>query len=125
MSGRNDVDDVQERKVTNRIAIGFGITAVASLGLAVVYFVLGGQEQLEGSLLAIALGGLGYGFVQVAKYLLPQGPYVEEREVLPSSDEDTAAFAADFERGEGWLSRRGFLVKMLGLAAGAVGIAAL
>ena len=63
--------------------------------------------------------------MQVAKYLLPQGPYVEGRETLPSSDEDQAAFAADFERGEGWLSRRGFLLKMLGLAAGAVGIAAL
>ena len=118
-------EDVQEQKATNRIAIGFGITALASLGLAVTYFVLGGQEQLEGSLLAIALGGLGYGFVQVAKYLLPQGPYVEEREALPSSEEDQAAFAADFERGEGWLSRRGFLLKMLGLAAGALGIAAL
>jgi ubiquinol-cytochrome c reductase iron-sulfur subunit len=126
VSDSNDIDDdVQERKVTNRIAIGFGITTVASLGLAVVYFVLGGQEQLEGSLLAIALAGLGYGFVQVAKFLLPQGPYVEQREELPSSEEDTAAFAADFERGEGWLSRRGFLVKMLGLAAGAIGLAAL
>lgn len=121
----SDYDEAQERRVTNRIATGFGITAVASLGLAVVYFVLGGQEQLEGSLLAIALAGLGYGFVQVAKFLLPQGPYVEEREELPSSEEDTAAFAADFERGEGWLSRRGFLVKMLGLAAGAIGLAAL
>src|SRR5262249_57549264 len=29
------------------------------------------------------------------------------------------------EGGEGWLSRRGFLLKMLGLAAGALGIAAL
>ena len=117
-------DDVQERKATSRTALAFGITALASLGLAVTY-ALGGQEQIEGSLLAVALGGLGFGFVQVAKHLLPQGPYVEGREALPSSDEDQAEFAADFERGEGWLSRRGFLLKMLGLAAGAIGIAAL
>jgi ubiquinol-cytochrome c reductase iron-sulfur subunit len=63
--------------------------------------------------------------VQVAKHLLPQGPYVEEREELPSSAHDQAAFEADFGRGEAWLSRRGFLVKMLGLAAGAIGLAAL
>ncbi len=117
-------DDVQEKKATSRTALAFGITALASIGLAVTY-ALGGQEQIEGSLLAVALGGLGFGFVQVAKYLLPQGPYVEGRETLPSSDEDQAAFAADFERGEGWLSRRGFILKMLGLAAGAIGIAAL
>jgi ubiquinol-cytochrome c reductase iron-sulfur subunit len=117
-------DDVQEKKATSRTALAFGITALASIGLAVTY-ALGGQEQIEGSLLAVALGGLGFGFVQVAKHLLPQGPYVEGRETLPSSDEDQAAFAADFERGEGWLSRRGFLLKMLGLAAGAIGIAAL
>lgn len=117
-------DDLHERRATNLTALAFGVTAAASLGLAVTY-ALGGQEQVEGMLLAVALGGLGFGFVQVAQHLLPQGPYVEEREPLPSSDEDQLAFAADFERGEGWLSRRGFLLKMLGVAAGAVGLAAL
>ena len=118
-------DDRDEREATNRTAFAFGVTALASVGLFLTYVVLGGQEQLEGVLLALALGGLGFGFVQVAKHLLPQGPYVEERESLPSSEDDQDAFAADFERGEGWLSRRGFLVKMLGVAAGAIGLAAL
>jgi ubiquinol-cytochrome c reductase iron-sulfur subunit len=63
--------------------------------------------------------------VQVAKHLLPQGPYVEEREPLASSEEDQQAFAADFERGKGWMSRRGFILKMLGVAAGTIGLAAL
>jgi ubiquinol-cytochrome c reductase iron-sulfur subunit len=121
----NANDDLQERRASNRTALAFGVTAVASVGLFLTYVVLGGQEQLEGVLLALALGGLGFGFVQVAKHLLPQGPYVEEREALPSSQDDQHAFAADFERGEGWLSRRGFLVKMLGVAAGAIGLAAL
>jgi quinol---cytochrome c reductase iron-sulfur subunit len=117
-------DEERERRATNLTGLAFGVTAAASVGLAVTYF-QGGQSQIEGILLAVALGGLGFGFVQVAKNLLPQGPYVEEREELSSSEDDTAAFAADFERGEGWLSRRGFLVKMLGLAAGAIGLAAL
>src|SRR5262249_2803298 len=51
--------------------------------------------------------------------------YAEGGGGLPSSEGAQAAFAADFGRGEGWLSRRGFLLKMLGLAAGALGIAAL
>jgi quinol---cytochrome c reductase iron-sulfur subunit len=114
----------QERRAANRAALGFGVTAAASIGLFVTY-ALGGQEQVEGSLLAVALGGLGFGFVQVAKHLLPQGPYVEEREPLASSEDDQHAFVADFERGEGWMSRRGFLVKMLGVAAWAIGLAAL
>jgi ubiquinol-cytochrome c reductase iron-sulfur subunit len=116
--------DLQERRAVNRTAVGFGVTAAASVGLFFTY-VFGGQEQIEGSLLALALGGLGFGFVQVAKHLLPQGPYVEEREALASSEDDQRAFTADFERGEGWMSRRGFLVKMLGVAAGAIGLAAL
>jgi ubiquinol-cytochrome c reductase iron-sulfur subunit len=116
--------ELQERRAANRAGLGFGVTAAASVGLFFTY-VFGGQEQIEGSLLALALGGLGFGFVQVAKHLLPQGPYVEEREPLASTEEDQRAFTADFERGEGWMSRRGFLVKMLGVAAGAIGLAAL
>jgi ubiquinol-cytochrome c reductase iron-sulfur subunit len=120
----DDRDDLRERRAANRTRLAFGVTAVASIGLFVTY-ALGGQEQIEGSLLAVALGGLGFGFVQVAKRLLPQGPYVEEREPLASTDDDVRAFAADFERGQGWMSRRGFILKMLGVAAGAIGLAAL
>ncbi|MBA2327443.1 MAG: Rieske (2Fe-2S) protein [Actinobacteria bacterium] len=114
----------RERRAVNQVAVAFGVSALASLGLAAVYW-QGGQNQVEGVLLAIALGGLGYGFVVVARRLLPQGPYTEERDVLPSSEGQVAAFETDLERGEGWLARRGFLLKMLGVAAGALGVAAL
>jgi ubiquinol-cytochrome c reductase iron-sulfur subunit len=114
----------RERRAVNQAAVAFGASALASLGLAIVYW-QGGQNQVEGVLLAVALGGIGYGFVVVARRLLPQGPYVEEREVLPSTDVQVSAFETDLERGEGWLARRGFLVKMLGVAAGALGLAAL
>jgi quinol---cytochrome c reductase iron-sulfur subunit len=120
----DDGEERHERRAANRTGLGFGATALASLGLAVTY-ALGGQSQVEGALLAVGLGGLGFGFVQVAKHLLPQGPYVEEREPLASSEEDQQAFAADFERGKGWMSRRGFILKMLGVAAGTIGLAAL
>ncbi len=117
-------DEARERRATNRIAFAFGITALAAVGLAVTYG-FGGQSQVEGALLAIALGGLGYGFVEVAKHLLPQGPYVEERDRLVATPEEQASFEQAFERGQPWLSRRGFLVKMLGLAGAALGVAAL
>jgi ubiquinol-cytochrome c reductase iron-sulfur subunit len=114
----------RERRAVNQVAVAFAVSALASLGLAAVYW-QGGQNQVEGVLLAVALGGLGYGFVVVARRLLPQGPYTEVREVLPSSEGQVAAFETDLERGEGWMARRGFLVKMLGVAAGALGVAAL
>jgi ubiquinol-cytochrome c reductase iron-sulfur subunit len=117
-------DESRERRTVNQVAVAFLISALASLGLAVVYW-QGGQNQVEGVLLAIALGGIGYGFVVVARRLLPQGPYTEERDVLPATDEMVEGFEEDLERGEGWLARRGFLLKMLGVAGGALGLAAL
>ena len=124
MSGPPDDRAAFERRTVNQVAIAFTISALASVGLAVTYW-QGGQNQVEGVLLAIALGGIGYGFVVVARRLLPQGPYTEERDVLPSTDEMVTDFETDLERGEGWLARRGFLLKMLGVAGGALGLAAL
>jgi ubiquinol-cytochrome c reductase iron-sulfur subunit len=108
----------------NAAALAFGVSALASVGLAVVYW-QGGQSQVEGALLTVALGGIGVGFVIVARRILPQGPYTEERETLPSTEAATEGFERDLQRGEGWLTRRGLLVKMLGVAAGALGLAAL
>ena len=116
-------DTTRERHAANQVAIAFGVSALASLALAVVYW-QGGQNQLEGVLLALALGGIGYGFVVVARRLLPQGPYTEERDTLPATDIQVAELEIDLERGEGWLARRGFLLKMLGVAGAALGVAA-
>lgn len=117
-------DQHAERRTVNQVAIAFGASAAASLGLAITYW-QGGQSQVEGVLLAIALGGIGYGFVVVARRLLPQGPYIEERDVHPATEAQVDEIEADLERGEGWLARRGFLLKMLGVAGGALGVAAL
>jgi ubiquinol-cytochrome c reductase iron-sulfur subunit len=124
VSRRADEAEHEVRRVTNRVAIAFGLTALAGVGLFVVYL-RGGQVQLEGALLGVALGGLGYGFVLVGRRLLPQGPYTEERDRLVATPEELAAFEEDMERGSPWLARRGFLVKMLALAGGALGLAAI
>ena len=90
------------------VALAFGITALASLGLAVHVLRSAARTRLEGVLLAVALGGLGLRVrARSRKHLLPQGPYTEEREPLASSRRGPGrASPADFERGEGWLHPR-------------------
>jgi ubiquinol-cytochrome c reductase iron-sulfur subunit len=103
------------------IILSFGLSSLASLGLTIVY-IAGGQVQLEGVLLGIALGGLAAGLILLAKQMMPGGHYVQERQItlgLPEEQEETA------EALEHAIERRGFLVKVLGAALTALGIAAL
>jgi ubiquinol-cytochrome c reductase iron-sulfur subunit len=100
----------------------FVVSAASSVGLALVYL-LGGQPQLEGLLLGISLGGIGIGLVGIAKKFLPHGPFVQERTVTfePAGEGVEATMAEGAEA----LERRGFLAKLVGLAFGALGLAAL
>jgi ubiquinol-cytochrome c reductase iron-sulfur subunit len=105
------------------VAASFLVTALAAVGLAVVYW-NGGQPQLEGALLAVAFGGLAYGFVTWGQKLMPPGPVSQEREDLGSPDVEVHDFEEDLERG-GVFGRRTLIVRALGIAGGALGIAAL
>ena len=122
------VDSNEERPATaateRLVAICFSVTIVSGLALAAVYW-KGGQPQLEGLLLAFALGGLGAGMVVWAKRFLPGEEVAEERPPLASTEEDVAAFKADFERGEEAIQRRSLLLKLLGGAFASLGVAAL
>ena len=111
-----------ERKAELRVAAGFAVTVVAALGLAFVYR-RGGQPQLEGLLLALALGGLGYGFVVWGEHLLPSGGEEQQREELATPEEELEAFDEELDRA-GVIHRRRFLRRMLGAAAAALGAAA-
>jgi ubiquinol-cytochrome c reductase iron-sulfur subunit len=106
------------------IAMAFGLSTLASLGLFVLY-IRGGEPQIEGALIGVALGGLAYGFVMWAKLFMPTGGFVQEREPLPSRPADRESFFEDFFAGEQQLGRRTFLVRMLITALGALGLAAL
>jgi ubiquinol-cytochrome c reductase iron-sulfur subunit len=116
-------EPISEPTAERRVAKGFAVTVVAALALGVVYM-RGGQPQLEGIFLAVALGGLGYGFAVWAERLLPQGPVEQEREPLSSTEEEREAFVDDLER-QGLIGRRKLLTRMLGLAGLALGFAAL
>ncbi|MBW3574166.1 MAG: Rieske 2Fe-2S domain-containing protein [Actinobacteria bacterium] len=106
------------------VAGAFGVSIVAALLLALVY-ITGGQAQLEGLLLALALGGIGVGTAVWARYFMPADEVTEQRPEMASTEEEVAAFTASFEAGEQTLARRGLLAK-LGLGAlGSLGLAAL
>jgi ubiquinol-cytochrome c reductase iron-sulfur subunit len=120
MTDRRPAVSVGERLT----AACFGVSMLAAVALAVVYW-RGGQPQLEGLFLAIALGGIGVGIVVWAKHYMPPEEVTEERHSLASSDEERAAFWGEVERGEDELSRRGLLLKMAGASIALVGAALL
>ncbi len=62
----------------------FGVSMAAAVALAVVYW-RGGQSQLEGLFLALALGGIGVGIVVWAKHYMPPEEVTEERHSLAST----------------------------------------
>ncbi len=88
-------------------------------------YLLGGQPQVEGALLGAALGGISIGLVLWAKYLMPEGPMVQEREIRPAVAEAQAEVEEVIEAGAETIERRTFLAKMLGGAFAAFGVALL
>lgn len=104
------------------------IGLVLALGLAgfcaygALYWV-GGQPQWEGVFMGAGLFLFGFGVSAWGKYLLPQGPFEEERhphESTPAQQE--AMTAAIYERGTMIFRRRGFLGVILGGGAAVMGV---
>jgi ubiquinol-cytochrome c reductase iron-sulfur subunit len=68
---------------------------------------------------------LGVGLIAWGKYLMPRGPFVEERHTLASSPDERNAFAAAIaERGGSVVKRRKVLGGLLGAGMGIFGIVA-
>jgi len=102
------------------ILLLIGVAGFASYGG--VYWV-GGQPQLEGIFLGVGLFGFGFGLSAWGKYLLPQGPFVEDRHPFASSEEDIEAMtSAVVDRGTMVVRRRGFLGGLLAAGSGIMGI---
>jgi ubiquinol-cytochrome c reductase iron-sulfur subunit len=99
----------------------FVVAALCLLALAVVYAV-GGQPQAEGALLGAGLLAFGAGLVLWAHWLMPRGPFVQERHELASSERERDALEQTLEHPEG-VSRRKLLVGGLLGALGALGVA--
>lgn len=98
-------------------AASFAVSGAASVGLVVVY-VMGGQVQLEGILLGLALGALAVGLAIWSSALLPQDVETEDREPLASPTHEVEGAEDTLSVGE--ISRRRMLVRMLAGAGGAL-----
>jgi ubiquinol-cytochrome c reductase iron-sulfur subunit len=123
MSSTGDPGRGGASPTTTGIGVAFAASLLASAGLVIVY-VRGGNVQLEGALLAVALGGIGVGLVKWGKQLMPVGEDVQERGSLPSTSAERAAAEESFEEGTRILARRTVLVRLLlAAAAGLVVVA--
>jgi ubiquinol-cytochrome c reductase iron-sulfur subunit len=84
---------------------------------------VGGQTQWEGVFMGVGLFGFGFGLSAWGKYLLPQGPFVEERHELAGTEAEREALtAAVVDRGVMVVRRRGFLGTLLGAGAAVMGV---
>jgi len=97
--------EARERRAERLAAASFGLSTLAAVALAAVYWE-GGQPQAEGVLLAVVTGGLGVGIVLWARLATPQDHVTEERHLMGSSGEQVEALASDFETGGAAFGRR-------------------
>ena len=79
----------RERTAERAVVASFGLATAAAVALMVTYW-RGGQPQLEGLFIGLALGGIGVGLILWANALLA-GTHVEHRTPLVASQEDTDA----------------------------------
>jgi ubiquinol-cytochrome c reductase iron-sulfur subunit len=103
-------------------AIAMVIGFVGFIGFGIAYWV-GDNSQWE----AVTLGGgllfLGIGVITWGKYLMPQGPFVEERHDFHSTEEERSAFSAAItERGGLVVKRRKMLGGLFVLGSSVMGV---
>jgi ubiquinol-cytochrome c reductase iron-sulfur subunit len=107
----------------DEVAAGFFIlAALASIGLFIVY-VTGGQPQVEGVLLAAALGGIGLGLIVWSHEIVGPTLAVEDRPPLESEAVPREEFMTSLEAGGRALSRRRLLLGSLGASGLALVVA--
>jgi ubiquinol-cytochrome c reductase iron-sulfur subunit len=101
--------------------IGLAVSTMGSLATAGVYW-WGGNTQLEGTCIAIALGGVSVALIAWGNSVMPAQQVEGPRERLPSSDRELAALERDVH--DPGITRRSALRRGVAIAAGAFGVAA-
>jgi ubiquinol-cytochrome c reductase iron-sulfur subunit len=112
------------KRVENIIAVVL-VVAMVFFGLAGAAYWQNWNAWTFGGALGGGLFALGFGLTAWGKYLMPQGPFVEERHVLASTpDERDAMSAALVERSAVVVRRRKVLGGLFAAGAGIFGIVA-
>ncbi len=113
-----------DRDGTKLVLVSLVVATLAALAVTMVY-ALGGQPQLEGALLGLALGGVALALILFARRLLPHGHFVQVRDEHPEAAVERAGVASAFESGAEPIERRSLIAKFFGAAVVALGLAAL
>lgn len=104
------------------IALCFIGSFLCVIGFAATYW-QSGPNELLGLFFAGIFLGLGVGVICWGKYLMPQGPFVEDRHPLETSEEEKQEFGEAFGRGSDAIKRRSFLGKLFLAVNGVLGLA--
>jgi ubiquinol-cytochrome c reductase iron-sulfur subunit len=113
------------RRVEGIAGLGLlvGLLGVAAFGGA---FWVDADPVVLGVTLSIGFLGLGFGLIAWGKYLMPQGPFVEDRHPLAGTEQErTAMSAALVQRTGVVVRRRGLLGGLLAAGLAVFGIVAL
>jgi ubiquinol-cytochrome c reductase iron-sulfur subunit len=112
-------------RIEGLVALIFVVAIVLIAGFGAAYWQNWNPWVLGGTM-GLGLFLLGFGLTAWGKYLMPQGPFVEERHVLRSTDEERASMAAALvERSTVVVKRRTMLGGLFALGSGIFGIVAL
>jgi ubiquinol-cytochrome c reductase iron-sulfur subunit len=111
---------------TERVIAGIFVLAAIFMGLFGAAFVQNWNPWALGGALGAGMFLLGFGLTAWGKYLMPQGPFVEDRHTLASTPEERDAMAAALvERSTVVVKRRKLLGGLFAMGAGIFGIVAL
>jgi ubiquinol-cytochrome c reductase iron-sulfur subunit len=110
------------RRVEKIIALAF-LVAMVLFGIAGAAYWQNWSPWTFGGALGAGMFALGFGITAWGKYLMPQGPFVEERHTLAKSPEERNALSAALvERTAVVVKRRKMLGGLLAAGAGIMGI---
>jgi len=110
----------ERAQLVSGLAMFIGFLGFLGFGIA---FWVADSPQWEAATLGIGFAATGFGVTAWGKYLMPQGPFVEERHAFHSTEEERAAMtAAVVERGGMVVKRRKVLGGLFALASAAMGV---
>ena len=112
-------------RMENLAAVAIVIGMIGFVGFIWAYWV-DASTQWQAATLTVGMLGLGVGTISWGKYLMPQGPFVEERHEFHSTDDERSAFnAAITGRGGLEVKRRGLLLGLFAVGGGIMTLALL